>query len=35
MTVGIMQNIVLKSEKLSSETEDILDTILFSQNGYF
>lgn len=30
MTVGIMQNINLKDENLSSETEEILDTILNS-----
>lgn len=35
MTVGIMQNIIFKDEKLSSETEEILDTIWNSQDDAF
>lgn len=35
MTVGIMQNMILKDEKLSSKTEEILGTILNSQDDAF
>lgn len=35
MTVGIMQNIILKDEKLNSETEEILETMLNSHNDAF
>lgn len=33
--LGIMQNIILKDKNLNSETEEILDTVLNSQNYTF